>query len=269
MNWPGREWWATGAIILTLVVAAWWAWPRQRVMLRRDLVVSWLRALAQVTVLAGLLVLAVEDETWLVAAALGLVIWVFADHHTARRGIEALTSVGLEARLDLSWRLACAPVVMLPSALMVTLFAATGALPIEVLVLLPLLGMFSGHAMNAASQVARAFLRHAQDRRAELEQWILLGHSPAQATAAITGDTLTLALVPSLNSLATLGVVVIPGAMLGLLLAGVAPIEAARVQVLIMAGWIGSGWIGSSLMLRLLRRRLFDADARLLLPGRA
>ena len=263
------EWWATGVLILALVVAAGFAWPRQGLALHRDLVIGWVRAVVQLSILAGLLLLAAQDDTWIVAGLLVLVIWGFGTQVAGRRSWEALDGVGLAPPDRRGWLLRSAPVVILPGTLVITLLLMSTALPLEILVVLPLAGMFTGHAMNAASQAAQAFLWAAVDRRAEVEQWVLLGHDRAKATAAMTGETLTLTLTPTINNLLTVGIVVIPGAMLGLLLAGTAPLEAARIQLLILVGWITSGWLGSSLMLRRLRSELFDAHDRLRLPGRA
>ena len=65
------------------------------------------------------------------------------------------------------------------------------------------------------------------------------------------------ALIPNIDSLKTLGIIFIPGAMSGLLIAGTNPILAAEYQIIVYLMIVGSGMITSLIVVALSRKVLF------------
>jgi putative ABC transport system permease protein len=59
------------------------------------------------------------------------------------------------------------------------------------------------------------------------------------------------------------GIVFLPGAMTGLILAGVAPIDAVLVQVVVMYLVLGATATSTAVVAEGLTRRLFTADHRM------
>lgn len=97
-------------------------------------------------------------------------------------------------------------------------------------------GIIIGSAMNAATLAGRNFLRAARVRAAEIEGWLALGATPAVAHRAIGREAVREALLPNLDQSKSTGLVTLPGAFVGALFGGAGPAEAARFQLVVLAG---------------------------------
>ncbi|ESQ13438.1 MAG TPA: iron export ABC transporter permease subunit FetB [Chromatiaceae bacterium] len=138
--------------------------------------------------------------------------------------------------------------------------------------LIPLLGMLLGNTMNGIAIALDNLTRQAAENHNRIEARLMLGATWSQAIDDIRRDALRSGLIPIVNAMASAGIVSLPGMMTGQILAGSAPMEAAKYQLLIMfliaagtgLGSVAAVWIGS--------RRLFDERDRLrldrLAPGR-
>jgi putative ABC transport system permease protein len=77
------------------------------------------------------------------------------------------------------------------------------------------------------------------------------------------------ALTPQIETTKAVGIVFLPGAMVGLILAGADPLEAVRVQVAVMYLVLGSVAMTTSVVALGLQRNLITPDHRLVaLPPR-
>ena len=72
------------------------------------------------------------------------------------------------------------------------------------------------------------------------------------------------ALIPQIESTRTVGLIALPGAMTGLILAGVDPVDAVLVQIVVMFLVLAAATTTSSVVAMGATRRLFAADHRLL-----
>ena len=100
--------------------------------------------------------------------------------------------------------------------------------------ILPILGMVLGNTMTAMSLVLDTFGEAAARERGAIEARLSLGANRFVAMSGVLHTALRTGMMPILNSMATTGIVALPGMMTGQILAGVAPVEAAKYQVLIM-----------------------------------
>ena len=88
--------------------------------------------------------------------------------------------------------------------------------------------------MNVGSVTAVRLVQGAGDRCAHIEAALALGASPRQCTASVTRRSVRLAMVPSINSTKTMPIVCLPGAMTGMILAGPDPLQAVRLQLVVV-----------------------------------
>jgi ABC-type iron transport system FetAB permease component len=88
--------------------------------------------------------------------------------------------------------------------------------------------------MNVASVTAVRLVQDAGDRRAQIEAGLALGASLRQCTADIVRRSMRLAMVPVIDSTKTMAIVSLPGEMTGMILAGAAPLQAVRLQVVVV-----------------------------------
>ncbi|MGL4398037.1 MAG: ABC transporter permease [Hyphomicrobium sp.] len=100
--------------------------------------------------------------------------------------------------------------------------------------LLPLISMVAGTALFSGALVIDTITDAAHARRREIEMRLALGATRTQAFSGILARALGIGLMPVLTLLSTAGLASLPGMMTGQVLAGVAPLEAAKYQILIM-----------------------------------
>jgi putative ABC transport system permease protein len=138
-----------------------------------------------------------------------------------------------------------------------------GVFPLQAPAIIPLAGMNVGNAMAATVVVARRIVAELADKRLEIEARLALGHSGAEATRPYVRAAMRTALLPQIESTKTVGLIALPGAMTGLILAGVPPRQAVMVQVAVMYLILGSVTTSVTVVGLGLTRRLLTADHRL------
>ena len=128
---------------------------------------------------------------------------------------------------------------------------------------IPLLGMLLGNTMTGIAVSLDNLTRQTMDKRHQIEARLALGQSSAEAIGDIRRDALRSGLIPIVNSMATAGIVSLPGMMTGQILAGSPPMEAAKYQLLILFLIAAGTGLGSMAAVLLGSKRLFDGRSRL------
>ncbi|CAM5795429.1 ABC transporter permease [Ottowia pentelensis] len=116
-------------------------------------------------------------------------------------------------------------------------------------VLIPLLGMVLGQVMNGVSVTLNAFTASVVRERPAIEARLALGATRRQALGGVQRAALRGGLIPIINQMSAAGIITLPGMMTGQILAGLAPFEAAKYQILmllLLAGGAGLGAIAVS-----------------------
>jgi len=129
--------------------------------------------------------------------------------------------------------------------------------------LIPLLGMLLGNTMTGIAVAMNTLGREAWSRRGEIEARLMLGDKAAESIADIRRASLRAGLIPIINSMATAGVVSLPGMMTGQILAGGDPMEAAKYQLMIMFLIAAGTALGATSAVMIMAHRLFDERERL------
>lgn len=109
-------------------------------------------------------------------------------------------------------------------------FQAVSYQPSEVI---PVGGMVVGNSMVALGLLYRNLLGSFADRREEVEVKLCLGATPREAARNLIRKSIKTAMVPTIDSMKTLGIVQLPGMMTGLILAGTAPEVAIKYQIMV------------------------------------
>jgi len=135
--------------------------------------------------------------------------------------------------------------------------------------LIPLSGMIIGNAMTGASLAAERLAQEIRSRRDEIETALCLGATARQASLPAVRSALNAALIPSVNAMAAMGIVFLPGMMTGQILSGTEPMIAVRYQIAIMCVITGSVAVTSVLILQQGYRSYFSRYDQLLLPEKA
>jgi putative ABC transport system permease protein len=110
------------------------------------------------------------------------------------------------------------------------------AVPLEPIAILPTAGILIGGAMTATSIAGRRATEELTSQRGSYEAALSLGMSRRDGVTLVARGAAGLALVPGLDQTRTVGLVTLPGAFVGVLLAGASPVQAGAVQLLVLIG---------------------------------
>ena len=239
------------SLVLVAVAVAVSLW--QRLGLERRVAWAATRAIVQLLLVGVALALVIDPDrplawSWLWVAAMT----IYAGDVVRRRAREIPRPLPLAAAA-----FAAAGVVTLG-----TLFGF-GIFPVEGRTVVPLAGMMIGNAMNATVLTARRTVEELRDKRAEVEARLALGQPARAASRSYLAAALRTALIPQIETTKAVGLVFLPGAMTGLILAGVHPVDAVLVQAVVMFLVLGAVTTTSTVVGVGLIRRLFTADHRL------
>jgi putative ABC transport system permease protein len=150
-------------------------------------------------------------------------------------------------------------VLGLSAAAVVTLglVLALGVFEAKPRYLVPVGGMVIGNAMTAAAVSLNRLADDMRDSRLRIEATLALGATATEAARGIVTRALRSGMIPLVDSTKTTGVVFFPGTMVGMLLAGADPIDAVRLQLILLWTLMGSVAISAVLATSLAYRGFF------------
>lgn len=125
------------------------------------------------------------------------------------------------------------------------LVLALGIFPAEPRYLVPVGGMVIGNAMTSAAVTLNRLGDEMTDSRGRIEAALALGATAAQSAQPVVRRSLRSGMITLVDSTKTTGLIFFPGAMVGMLLAGAEPVEAVRLQLVILYALLGSVAISS------------------------
>jgi len=246
---------ASVALVALAVALSTW----RRLGLGVDILVAVGRAAAQLIVVGGALHLVVDPDApvaWAWVWVAGMV--VFAATVVRRRASEA---PGL-------FRIALLAVGLAAGSGLAVIFGS-GTFDMEGRSIVPLAGMIVGNSLGATVVAARRVVEELSDKRLEVEARLALGQPWQVASRPYVRAALRTAMLSQVEQTKAVGLVLLPGAMTGLVLAGVDPVDAVIVQLIVMYLILGSVAITATVVGVGLTRRLFTADHRLVRLERA
>ena len=172
-----------------------------------------------------------------------------------------------ERRLARGWNFGIGTGAMLLASTIVTMLALTTAVRPDPWYAprfsVPILGMVLGNTMTGVALGMRAVTERLTRERPGVEARLLLGASRWEATRTVSQGAMRTALLPIVQTMAATGLVFIPGAMTGQLLAGAEPEQAVLYQMLLIFLIAGGTALGSSFAIWAMLARLTDARDRL------
>ena len=130
-------------------------------------------------------------------------------------------------------------------AVTLTVVFATGAFEPSIRYVLAISGIVIGGSMTAATSTGRQLWLGMVHRSDEIEGWLALGATPRQSVIDIARSAVAESLRPALDQTKTTGLVTLPGAFVGALLAGASPVDAGIFQVTVLAGLLSARSLSS------------------------
>jgi putative ABC transport system permease protein len=245
---------ASGILVAVAVAISLW----RRLGLERSLLWASLRALVQLLTVGWVLQFVVDPADPLIFSVIWIVAMIgFAAYTTSRRARDVPNVLVLSV------------IAYTASAIVVLgVLFGFGIYAVEGRTLVPLAGMVIGNSLAATVLVSRQLLIAATEQRELIEARLALGLTAKEAFQPHLRQALRTALVPQIESTKAVGIVFLPGAMVGLILAGVAPADAVKVQVSVMYLVLGSVATTTAVMSLGISRELFTPAQQLRRPAR-
>lgn len=236
-------------VAISIALTGW-----QHLGLSRAIVVAVGRSLVQMVIVGAALVPIVNPDTplaWSWAWVVGVV--VFSSITVSRRvpQVPGLVWVSLLANMAVA-------------TVGLSIVFGFGVFELNGRALVPVAGMVVGNSMKAGVVAANRVADAASDHRREIEAGLALGMSVQQAAQRLIRSALRTAISPQVEQTAALGIVFLPGAMTGLILAGVDPLDAVRAQLALMYVILAGVVIAATVTGLGTLRRLTTADHTLI-----
>ena len=245
--------WAGLGLSLILVGVAVGLSLWQGLRLEKDMLWAAGRALVQLLAVGYVLQYIVEPGTPIAWAWAWVVLMLLVASLTARRrapevpGIMGLTLGATSAS----------------AALALFVVFGLGIYPVVGRAVVPIAGMMIGNSIGSIVVASRRILGELADRRPEVEARLALGQPWQEASKPFVRSALRTALTSQIENTKAVGLVFLPGAMTGLILAGADPVDAVLVQAALMYLILGCVATNVVLIGLGLTRKLFTPDHRL------
>ncbi|HEX2119187.1 MAG TPA: iron export ABC transporter permease subunit FetB [Acidimicrobiales bacterium] len=139
-----------------------------------------------------------------------------------------------------------------------------GIVPAAPRAAIPLGSMIISNAMNTASLVMGRLRDDLAAHRREVEAHLSLGETSTEASALWHRTAVRSGMLPIVDQTKVVGLVALPGAMTGMLLAGASPASAIKLQMVVMYMLLGGNAFAALVAGRLTVARLFTADHQLI-----
>jgi putative ABC transport system permease protein len=219
--------------------------------LERDMALASVRGGVQIIAMGFVLFFIFQLENLILASvmlAFIAVMVVVATYTSARRAKDLPRPVSATF-----WGISAATLVTLG------VMAGLRILPTRPEFLIPIAGMVVGNSMNTTSLALNRLLAEVRGHRSRIEARMLLGADADRALQPHLRASVRSSLIPTLDSLKTLGIVFIPGGMTGMLIGGVDPIWAAQYQLVIFFMILSSCALSTIVATAIATRQLTEA----------
>jgi putative ABC transport system permease protein len=230
-------------VALAVAVSVW-----QRADLERDIGIAVIRSFIQLSAIGYVIKFIFDQDSlgFVVALLAAMVLFgAFTARSRARKVPHAF------------WPLLIA--LALAGATTLGLIVALDVFEPEARYLVPVGGMVIGNAMTAAA--LNRLGDEVADSANQIEATLALGATTKQAIRPVLRRSLRSGMIPLIDSTKTTGLIFFPGTMVGMLLAGAAPADAVRLQLILLYVLLGSVALGA-LTAELLAYRNFFTPAQ-------
>lgn len=157
--------------------------------------------------------------------------------------------------------------ITIGAALTLGLLVGLGIFEFTAQQIIPIAGMVIGNSMNVCSLVMGRVRDEVHGRANEIEAALALGANGRQAAHHYLRTALHSGMTPIVDSTKTVGLIQLPGAMTGMILAGASPLDAVQLQIIVMYMLIGAASFTGLATIGLTYRQFFTAHHQLILPS--
>lgn len=223
----------------------------------KDILIASVRMTVQLTIMGYVLMFVFENASWWLTSLMIAIMIGFAIYNAIER-VKTTMSKQLQGIIALS---------MVCGALATAAFFVIIVLQVQPWFhpqyFIPISGMIVGNSMTGIALGANKLCGDMDEKRVMIENSLMLGATPAQATREIVNAAFDSAILPTMNNMLTLGIVSLPGMMTGQILSGTFPLTAIKYQIGIMLAILGSTALTTVLFVTFGYKTFFTKDHRL------
>jgi putative ABC transport system permease protein len=246
-------WQVAGTLVLVAIAIAASRWRHADV--EEDIAIAVVRSFVQLTAV-GYVIKAIfdSDSLWLVVALLAFMV-VFGAW-TARGRARAVPRAFVPLLIALATAAAATLAIVL----------ALGVFEPKPRFMVPVGGMVIGNAMTAAAVALNRLADEIHDKANLIEATLALGATAREATLRLVARSLRSGLIPLIDQTKTTGMVFFPGTMVGALLGGASPLNAVRLQLILLWTLMGAAALSALIATTLAQGRFFTPAHQLVEP---
>lgn len=211
-------------VVVAIAVSRW-----QKADLEKDLGIATVRSFIQLILIGYALefVFAQDNALWTLGI---LAIMTIVASTTAGNRAEAIPNATRIAMISIG----------VGSALTLSVLIILGVFQFVPQDVIPIGGMIIGNSMTVATLVMTRLANDFSEQRILIESKLALGATGRQASLMQFQRAIRSAMVPIVDTTKTVGLIKLPGAMTGMILAGASPLEAVQLQLIVMYMLVGA-----------------------------
>jgi putative ABC transport system permease protein len=241
---------ALALVAIAIAVSVW-----RRTDLERDIGIAVVRSFVQLVAIGYVIQLIFDEDSLALVAAL-IVVMVLFGAFTARGRASRVPGAFVPLLIALG----------LAGSMTLGLVVALGIFEPEPRYLVPVGGMVIGNAMTAAAVALNRLGDEMHDSARRIEATLALGATSHEAAMPSVRRALRSGTIALIDSTKTTGLIFFPGTMVGMLLAGADPVDAVRLQLILLWVLLGSVAIAALVATTLAYRNFFTPAQQLREP---
>lgn len=220
--------------------------------LEKEIIVSMLRAIIQLVIVGYVLDFVFGLDKPVFTMILVLIMIVNAAINTKKRG------AGIDNAVKISF-----VSLLVGTTITLTVLVISGAIEFVPNDIIPVSGMIVSNSMIAIGLSYINLNNSFKNRRSEVEVKLSLGADIKEASKNIIRESMKMAIMPTIDSAKTLGIVSLPGMMTGLILAGQSPLVAIKFQIMVTFMILSSSSISSMMATYMSYKSFFNSRKQL------
>jgi len=242
---------AIGALLLVALAVGLSLW--QRVGVARSILWAAFRAAVQLLAVGAVFTVVIGSDLADWWAWVWVAVMVLVAGETARRrarevpGLRTLVMAAIAASTGIA----------------LAIVFGSQVFDLEPVIVVVVAGITIGNTLPGTVLAVDRSAAYLSDNRTQIEGLLALGFDGKGATRFMVRDTARLALTPQIERTKVVGLIALPGAMTGLLLAGVDPVEAVVVQLVVMYLVLGAVSVAVIVVVTYIARKALTPDLRL------
>ncbi len=234
-------------VAISIVIGRWWKIP-----VAKDMALGSVRAFVQLIAVGYALEFIFGLQSTPVVLGV-LIVMTLVGAQTAAGRVKKLPNAFL---LNFSAMLA-------GSVITIATMYVCNIITLEARYIIPLGGMIIGNSMNASALTIERLSSDIRSNRLPIETSLSLGKTWRAAAHKYMRSAATAGMISILNFMKTVGIVALPGAMTGMILAGADPLEAVLLQIIVGYMLLSAVTITSVVAVELTVRKFFTTHHQL------